>query len=86
MMFSLRAANRAILPVLWRDPECGNTAKKLVNTGCDHTTWTGHSLHLGNHLFNLRENAIAASRAFAASRSKRMMGVCPFSRASFTPM
>src|ERR1700686_3929331 len=36
--------------------EGGHTTKKLRNAGRDHAAWTGHTLHLTNYLFNLREN------------------------------
>ena len=36
--------------------EGGHTPKKLVNTGCDHTARTGHSLHLRDDLFSLRDD------------------------------
>jgi hypothetical protein len=30
--------------------------KKLMNSGRDDAAWTGHTLHLGNDLFNLWKN------------------------------
>jgi len=34
----------------------GHATKELSNGGSDHAAWTGHALHLGNYLFNFRDN------------------------------
>ena len=36
--------------------ESGHAAKKLMNTGRNHSAWTGHTLHLSDYLLNLRDN------------------------------
>src|ERR1700731_5051580 len=46
--------------------EGGHATKKLGNSGRDHTAWTGHAFHLGNDLFNFRDNSFSAGCAVSA--------------------